>query len=60
MFTNVLEAFGTLLENCIKVVKVNLETDTYEIIKIHPEEQASEVCSSFSLWLFNFADNGNV
>lgn len=60
MFTNVLETFGTLLENCIKVLKVDLINDTYDVIKIHSGEKEPVEKNSFSRWMLKFAEDGNV
>lgn len=60
MYDSILEALGTLLDNYIKVVKADLLNDHYEIIKIHPEEKTDYPTNSFSSWLFNFVNEGNV
>ncbi len=60
MFDNILEVFDTLLDNYIKIIKVNLLEDSYEIVKICPDENTNYSTNSFSSWLFNFVEDGNV
>lgn len=56
-------AVATLAQTYYKVIKANLTTDSYEVVKIRPSESAVEKkldVKSLALWLMTFADKGNV
>lgn len=60
---NLSRAVATLAKTYYKVLKVNLSDDSYQVVKIQPQEVSEEKSldvKSFSLWTMTFADNGNV
>ena len=57
-----IKALNTLSQNIIKILKVNLDRDDYEIIKSNPNELSKEMGYSekISEWLKLFAETGQV
>lgn len=57
------DAFEVLIKSYTKVLKVNLTTDAFSIIRVEKDESSYDMeyeGSSISEWLYNFAVSGDV
>lgn len=61
--SDITKALSVLSKTYYKVIKANLTSDTYEVVKVMDSERAEEQAlekKNLSYWLTTFADKGNV